>query len=143
VGVVFTIAGIAQLTGAAPWGPRAEWPETLEQLMAAMRSQMAPFYAGFFQSVLVAHRDVVGIVAPLIHIVVGVALVLGLATRTAAAIALVSLLNYMAMMGVLPYHPNPVAAFAALALALLLTAPDHAWTIRTVLARRVVEGSAG
>jgi thiosulfate dehydrogenase (quinone) large subunit len=130
LGVVFVFAGVGQLRGTEPWGPATDWPLSLQQYDQATRAQMPGFYAGFFQSALVQHKDLVATLLPSIHVLIGVSLLLGVATRPAAAVALFCLVNYMAMTGVMPYHPDAISALAALTLAVLLTKPDQVWSVR-------------
>jgi len=142
LGVVFLLAGLGQLGGADPWGARTDWPTSLMQYVAATRSQIAPFYAGFFHLVLVPYKDFFGALMPAVHIAVGVPLILGVATRPAAGVGLFCLLNYMALTGVMPYHPDAMSALAALMLAVVLASPDAVWSLRTVMRSRRLEKTA-
>jgi uncharacterized membrane protein YphA (DoxX/SURF4 family) len=136
VGVVFIVAGVGQLRGADPWGPPGDWPTLLQQYVDATRSHIAPFYVGFFRSILLPHKDALARLIPSLHVAIGLALLLGVATRLAAAVALFCLINYMALTGVMPYHPDAISALAALVLAVLLTAPDDVWSVQGVVEAR-------
>lgn len=135
LGIVFAVAGVGQLLGAQPWGRPADWPKSLQQYLEAFGGKPAPFYAGFLQSVLIAHKDFVAVLLPSIHLVIGVALVLGVGTRFTTAVALFLLVNYMALTGAMPYHPDPISALAALMLAVWLANPKL-WRGAQVFARR-------
>jgi uncharacterized membrane protein YphA (DoxX/SURF4 family) len=136
LGVVFVVAGMGQLAGVEPWGPRSEWAKSLLAIIAAMGSHVASFYDGFFRSVLVPHEDFLGTLMPLVHIAVGVPLIVGVGTRLAAGTALFCLVNYMAMLGFMPYHPNPISALAALTTPVLFAGPEDVWSIRATLVQR-------
>jgi uncharacterized membrane protein YphA (DoxX/SURF4 family) len=133
LGVVFGVAGVGQVVGASPWGRATDWPTSLQRYFVVFRARPAAFYSGFFQ-VLVVHKDVVAVLLPWIHVIIGVALLLGVATRITTGLALFLLVNYMALTGVMPYSPDPVSALAALALAVCLADPDT-WRMGPALAR--------
>jgi uncharacterized membrane protein YphA (DoxX/SURF4 family) len=97
------------------------------------RAKPAAFYSGFFQ-LLIVHKDLVAVLLPWIHVIIGVALVLGVATRITTVVALFLLVNYMALTGVMPYGPDPISALAALALVVCLANPDI-WRVGPALAR--------
>ena len=136
LGLVFALAGIGQLNGVDPWGPRSQWPTSLMRYVAATGSQIAPFYAGVYRLVLMPHKDFVGTLMPIVHVAIGLPLLLGLATRPAAGVGLFCLMNYMALTGVMPYHPDAMSALAALMLTVLLTSPNEVWSLRTVMRSR-------
>jgi uncharacterized membrane protein YphA (DoxX/SURF4 family) len=71
------------------------------------------------------------------ELVLGAVLVLGLATRLAAAVAAVILVSSMVAAGVTPSPTaSSQAAFAAIALALLIGAAGRTFGVDSVLARR-------
>jgi uncharacterized membrane protein YphA (DoxX/SURF4 family) len=133
LGVVFAVAGVGQLLGASPWGRATDWPTSLQRYLGAFGAKPAAFYSGFFQ-LLILHKDLVAVLLPWIHVIIGVALVLGVATRITTVLALFLLVNYMAMTGVMPYSPDPIAALAALALAVCLADPEI-WRVGPAFAR--------
>jgi uncharacterized membrane protein YphA (DoxX/SURF4 family) len=76
-------------------------------------------------------------VLPWVELLVGVLLVLGMATRFAAALAAVLLVNYMLAAGqVLSLITSSQLALAAIALALLIGAAGRTFGVDSVLARR-------
>lgn len=134
LGVVFAFAGVEQLLGTPPWGATRDWPTSLQKYLAAFGAKSAPFYTGFSQSVLVAHKDIVAVLLPWIHVIIAMALLLGVATRMTTTIALFLLVNYMALTGVMPYSPDAISALAALMLAVLLANPEQ-WCVVPAIAR--------
>ncbi|MFI5250489.1 MAG: DoxX family protein [Gemmatimonadales bacterium] len=134
-GVVFAATGVAQFFGLDPWQTWREWPATLQQYLAATGQHTAPGYDVFVRSVLVPHAALLAPIVAWAHIIIGVSLVLGLSTRLAAGAALVCLINYMALTGVWPYHPDPISALASLSLAVLLAKPDSIWSLTAVRRR--------
>jgi uncharacterized membrane protein YphA (DoxX/SURF4 family) len=133
LGVIFAVAGIGQLLGASPWGRATDWPTSLQRYFGMFRAKPAAFYSGFFQ-LLIVHKDLVAVLLPWIHVIIGVALVLGVATRITTVVALFLLVNYMALTGVMPYGPDPISPLAALALVVCLANPDI-WRVGPALAR--------
>ena len=119
LGVVFAVAGVMQLLGLDPWGRAADWPTRLGLYLAAFHTRPVAFYYAF----LVSHKAVVAMVAPPLHIVLGVALILPFATRITSAVALALLVSYMALAGFLPWEPDPVTVLAWLALTVCLANP--------------------
>jgi uncharacterized membrane protein YphA (DoxX/SURF4 family) len=96
-----------------------------------------PFYQEFVQRVVVPN---VSLFAGLIawgELVVGTTLVLGLATRLSAALALLLAVNYMLAKGAWLWTPSSSdAAFAAIAIALLVGAAGRTFGLDSVLAKR-------
>jgi uncharacterized membrane protein YphA (DoxX/SURF4 family) len=95
------------------------------------------FYRPFVESVLLPNSTVVAPVVGWVEAFVGVTLMVGLATRFSAALAVVLALNYMFAKGEWFWTPwSYDAAFLVIALALLIGAAGRTLGVDTMLARR-------
>jgi thiosulfate dehydrogenase [quinone] large subunit len=96
-----------------------------------------PFYQPFLERVVLTNAPFFAALVTWSELLVGVALVLGLFTRFAAAAALVLALNYMFAKGAWFWTPSSNdAAFVAIALALLIGAAGRTLGVDAFLARR-------
>jgi thiosulfate dehydrogenase (quinone) large subunit len=123
----------------------AAWPKVQEDFaprLATFLDQVAlvkghPFYQQFIREVVVPNATVF---APLIvwgELLVGIGLVLGLATRLSATVALLLMANYMFAKGAWFWTPSSNdAAFAAIAIALIIGAAGRTFGVDAFLARR-------
>jgi uncharacterized membrane protein YphA (DoxX/SURF4 family) len=137
LGVVFVVAGVEQWLGLEPWGRAADWPTRLDLYLQAFHSHPVAFYHAF----LVSHKDVVAAVAPPLHVILGVLLLLGFVPRITAGVALAVLVSYMALTGfIMPWHPDPVVALAWLAFTILIANPVP---IRFYIAGAFLIGTVG
>jgi thiosulfate dehydrogenase (quinone) large subunit len=128
LGVVLGVAGVRQLVGAAPWVAAGQtWPAAVHQRLLESLPHTASWYRGTVNTVLLPHTDLVAPLVASVHLVLAVALVLGLGTRLAAALAMLLLLNYMAAAGTQVYSPGPIAVLAALALTVSLCDAGRVW----------------
>jgi uncharacterized membrane protein YphA (DoxX/SURF4 family) len=128
LGLVLGVAGVRQLVGAAPWVAAGQtWPAAVQQRLVEWSPHTASWYRGTVNMVLLPHTDLVAPLVAWVHIVLAVALVLGLGTRLAAALAVLLLLNYMAAAGTQLYSPGPIAVLAALALTVSLCDAGRVW----------------
>jgi uncharacterized membrane protein YphA (DoxX/SURF4 family) len=136
LGVVFAVAGVRQLAGAAPWvKPGGTWPMAMKQKLIDWSAHTPAFYRHAVQyladhAVTLAHHVAV------IHVVLGIALIAGLLTRFTGALAVLLLCNYMAAAGTKPFSPGPAAAFTALALAVSLGNAGLLWGLDGTIERR-------
>src|SRR5215469_4079605 len=119
LGVVLTVAGVMQLLGLEPWGRAADWPTRLDLYIAAFHAHPVAFYHAF----LLSHKTIVAMVAPPLHVALGVTLITGFARRITSAVTLALLVSYMALAGFLPWQPDPVTALAWLALTVCMANP--------------------
>lgn len=100
-----------------------------------------PFYQLFVRQVVQPHAAVFAAILPCAELLIGVALVLGLLTRLAAAGAILLLLNYLLAKGAWFWYPSSNdAAFILIALALLIGAAGRTRGLDALLARRWPRG---
>jgi len=85
---------------------------------------------------LINHANTMAHDVAVIHIVLGLALIVGLLTRITGAVAVLLLCNYMAASGTKPFSPGPAAAFAALALVVSLGNAGLLWGLDGTIDRR-------
>jgi thiosulfate dehydrogenase (quinone) large subunit len=145
VGLVFIVAGVRQLGGTAPWvTPGETWSAAVHQQLTTWAPHTAGWYAGILTHVLLPHSDVIAPLVAWAHVVLGVALVLGLSTRLAAGLAVLVLLNYAAAAGSKVYGPGPTAVLTALALTVSLADAGRVWGLdarrRTSAAESTMSG---
>ena len=96
-----------------------------------------PFYQEFVRAVVLPHAHVFASLVSWGEVLLGIALVLGLCTRLAAAAALLLMVNYMFAKGNWPWYPSSNdAAFAAISLALLIGAAGRTLGLDIFLAER-------
>ena len=96
-----------------------------------------PFYQRFLEQVVLTNAPVFAALVTWGELLVGVTLIVGLLTRFSAATALVLALNYMFAKGAWLWTPSSNdAAFAAIALALLIGAAGRTLGLDAFLARR-------
>jgi uncharacterized membrane protein YphA (DoxX/SURF4 family) len=130
LGVVLLVAGIPKIT--------ADYTPRLTQFIENVALERGhAFYQQFIQAVVLPH---VGAFASLVawgEVLAGAALVLGLATRLAAAGTLFLMVNYMFAKGAWPWVPSSNdAAYAAISLALLIGAAGRTLGVDEFLANR-------
>lgn len=130
LGVVLLVAGLPKV--------RDDFtPNLLGFLRNVALEKGHPFYQEFVQSVVLPH---VGVFAALVswgEVLVGLALVLGFATRFAAAAAFLIMLNYMFAKGAWPWTPSSNdAAYLAISAALLIGAAGRTLGVDEFLAKR-------
>lgn len=137
VGVVFAVAGMGQLRASAVWtDPGQSWPAALHEQLAQWLPHAASWYSPILTQWLMPHADSVAPLVAWLNLLMGVALVLGVATRLVAAAAVVLLLNYAAAAGHSIYGAWPTAAYTALALTVWLARAGREWGVDAVLAPR-------
>ncbi len=96
-----------------------------------------PFYQAFTRAVLIPNAAAFAGLVVWGQIVIGAALVLGVATRLAAAAALLMMVNCMLANGALPWTPTSFgAAYGMISLALLIGAAGRTLGVDEFFARR-------
>jgi thiosulfate dehydrogenase [quinone] large subunit len=109
-------------------------------LLAALpklQKDFTPVLTGFVEQVVLPNAPVFAVLVTWAELLVGVTLILGLATRFSAAVALVLALNYMLAKGAWFWTSSSNdAAFVAISLALLIGAAGRTLGLDTLLARR-------
>jgi uncharacterized membrane protein YphA (DoxX/SURF4 family) len=108
--------------------------------MRAQLTTWAPHAAAWYAPIVtefwIPHAETFAPVIAWLHVLIGVALVLGVGSRAASLSRLVLLLQYMAAEGGRPYWPGPTAAYSALLLAVFLAGAGRQAGIDYLLARR-------
>jgi thiosulfate dehydrogenase (quinone) large subunit len=130
LGVVFLVAGIPKVKNDFT-------PHLTGFLQDVALTKGHEFYQGFVNQVALPHAAVFAILVSWGEVLAGVALVLGLATRFAASVALLLLLNYMFAKGAWFWTPSSNdAAYIAISLALIIGAAGRTLGVDEALARR-------
>jgi thiosulfate dehydrogenase (quinone) large subunit len=130
LGLLFLYASIPQLRG----GFAVDLSGFLNDV-ALIKS--AEFYREFLHAVVLPNAPLFARLIPWGELLVGVSLLLGLATRLSAAGALLLLVNYMLAKGAWFWYPSSNdAALAAIAVAIIVGAAGRTFGVDAVLARR-------
>ena len=111
-------------------------PDELAGFLAFARSHAFGWYASFLDAVVVPHAALFGKLIVVAEVSVGLALILGVATRLAAVTALWLLANYLCAKGRMPWYPGIDASDILLALIILFTAAGRTFGIDRFLHRR-------
>ena len=129
--------GTVFLVAAGPKLGRDFSPQLVEFLQNVGFKRAYPFYRWFLATVVLPNAHLFGLMIPWGELLVGTLLILGLLTRLTAAGALLILVNYMLAKGAWIWTPSSNdAAFALIALALLMGAAGRTLGVDSVLARR-------
>jgi uncharacterized membrane protein YphA (DoxX/SURF4 family) len=130
LGVIFVIAAVPKVRGGFAPG--------LHGFLDHVTLQKAPdFYRGFVEQAVLPHVGFFAGLIPWTELTIGVTLILGLGTRLSSAAALVLLVNYMLAKGTWFWFPSSNdAAWAAVALALIIGAAGRTFGVDAMLARR-------
>jgi thiosulfate dehydrogenase (quinone) large subunit len=130
LGVVFLVAGIPKVKDDFT-------PHLTGFLQNVALTKGHEFYQGFVSQVVLPHAAVFAILVAWGEVLVGLALVLGVAARFAASAALLLLLNYMFAKGAWFWTPSSNdAAYVAVSLALIIGAAGRTLGVDEALARR-------
>ena len=130
LGVILLVAGIPKLRGDFT-------PEVADFLRKVALVDGHPFYQEFVRSVVLPHVGAFAMLDSWGEVLIGAALVLGLATRFASAAAILLLLNYMFAKGAWFWMAwSNDAAYVAISLALLIGAAGRTLGVDEFLARR-------
>jgi thiosulfate dehydrogenase (quinone) large subunit len=130
LGVVFLLAALPKL--------QQDFAPALTGFVQQVGLQRGhPFYRQFLDEVVLTNAPFFAALVTWSELLVGVTLILGLATRLFAAVALVLALNYMFAKGAWFWTSSSNdAAFVAIALALLIGAAGRTLGLDAFLARR-------
>jgi uncharacterized membrane protein YphA (DoxX/SURF4 family) len=130
LGVVFLVAGIPKIRGDFT-------PRLIDFLHNIALIRGHEFYRGFVNQVVLPHASVFALLVSWGEVLAGLALVLGIATRFTASVALLLLLNYMFAKGAWFWTPSSNdAAYVAISLALIIGAAGRTLGVDEALARR-------
>ncbi|HEY8196844.1 MAG TPA: DoxX family protein [Gemmatimonadales bacterium] len=130
LGVVFLIASLPKL--------QKDFTPGLTGFVQQVGLQRGhPFYQQFLEQVVLPNAAFFAAVVTGSELFVGVTLIMGLMTRFSSSVALILALNYMLAKGAWFWTPSSNdAAFAAIALALLIGAAGRTLGLDSFLARR-------
>lgn len=129
LGVIFLIAALPKLQ-------QDFTPHLIGFVQQVGLTSGHPFYQQFLQQVVLPNAAFFAALVTGSELFVGVTLILGLMTRFSASVALILVLNYMFAKGAWFWTPSNDAAFAAIALALLIGAAGRTLGLDSFLARR-------
>ncbi|MGH7499591.1 MAG: DoxX family membrane protein [Gemmatimonadales bacterium] len=130
LGVVLLVAGVPKVREDYP-------PKLIGFLQNVALEKGHAFYQEFVSSVVLPHAGVFAALVSWGEVMIGLALVLGFATRFTAAAALLMLVNYMFAKGAWPWTPSSNdAAYVAISLALLIGAAGRTLGVDEFLAKR-------
>lgn len=129
--------GVVFLTAALP---KLDWdftPSLVGFLEGVALSKGHPFYQEFVRQVVLPNAPLFGWLVTWGELAVGVLLLVGLWSRLSAVVALLLAVNYMFAKGAWFWTPSSNdAAFAVIALALMVGAPGRTLGLDAFLARR-------
>jgi thiosulfate dehydrogenase (quinone) large subunit len=130
LGTVLLIAAIPKLEGDFS-------PGMAGFLQGKALDQSHSFYRDFLQDIVLPNVHLFARLVTWGELLAGVLLILGLMTRLSAAVALLLTLNYMLAKGAWPWMPSSNdAAFAVIALAIMIGAAGRTFGLDALLARR-------
>ena len=130
LGVVFLVAAVPKVS-------RDITPSLAGFLEKVALTKGHPFYQDFVREVVLPNAPFFAWLVTWGELAVGVLLILGLLTRLSAAVALLLVVNYMLAKGAWLWTPSSNdAAFAVIALALLIGAAGRTLGLDAFLARR-------
>lgn len=101
LGLVFIVAGWPKISDLGNWPARMRGA-----VENAFLPQSHDFYRGILESLILPNIELFAYIVAIGEIVIGIALLIGLATRVFSALAVFFLLNYMSMKGALFWTPS-------------------------------------
>jgi thiosulfate dehydrogenase [quinone] large subunit len=130
LGTVFLVAAVPKLNG--------DFTRQLVEFVENVGLKRGhPFYRPFLDTVVLPNAHLFGLMIPWGELLVGALLLIGLLTRVSAAGAMLIVVNYMLVKGAWLWTPSSNdAAFAVIALALLIGAAGRTLGVDGLLARR-------
>jgi uncharacterized membrane protein YphA (DoxX/SURF4 family) len=130
LGIIFLVAGYS----------KSVVPVSVQMFGLLNRGGVDPtfaWYRSFTHSVVLPHADVFGALLVLGEIYVGVALLFGVTTRLAAAVAIFLLLNFMCAKEVFPWNPSICdSPDIVLCLVIMIGAAGRTWGLDRLLHAR-------
>ena len=132
LGIIFLVAVTPKLTARPDFTPRL-----VGFLENVALTQGHAFYQAFIEGTVIPHAAGFATLVVAAELAAGLLLLLGAATRLAALISIVLLLNYMFAKGMWPWTPaSNDGALIMIALAVLLTGAGRLLGVDAALARR-------
>jgi len=132
LGAAFLYAA-SNKVGTDKWG---HWPEWMAGFATTQLPHTMRLYRPILTGLILPHAELFAPLVAVAEITVGVALILGGATRLAASIGIVLTLDYFLMKGDLVVDVSNDIAFVVGLIALLATAAGRTLGVDTILARR-------
>ena len=121
LGVIFCVAVYSKIVG-------GRFPAQLSGFLNQMLPNATPAYQGFARTVLLPHADWVAVLVIVAETFVGIAMLVGVATRLASLAAVLLLANYMLVKGMTPWTPaSNDAADIVLAIVVGVGAAGRVW----------------
>jgi uncharacterized membrane protein YphA (DoxX/SURF4 family) len=119
--------------GSANW---SHWPEWMAGVIAGRLPEVTPLYRPFLTSVVLPHITFFAPLVALTEVAVGIALILGGATRLAAAVGILLTANYFLLDGMTVVDVSNDAAFMVGLAILVTTAAGRVLGVDAMLSRR-------
>jgi uncharacterized membrane protein YphA (DoxX/SURF4 family) len=130
LGVIFLVAAYSKFAG-------GRFPNHLELFLSQMLPSATNWYQAFARAIVLPNVSAVAILVMIGEAFVAVALILGLTTRLACALAVLLLANYMLAKGMTLWSPaSNDAADIVLAIVVAIGAAGRSWGIDAVLHKR-------
>ena len=127
------LSAASNKVGSANW---SHWPEWMAGVIADRLPEVTPLYRPFLTGVVVPHVTFFAPFVALTEIAVGVALILGGATRLAAAVGILLTTNYFLLDGMSVVDVSNDAAFIVGLAILVITAAGRVLGFDAFLSRR-------
>jgi thiosulfate dehydrogenase [quinone] large subunit len=128
--------GVALLVAGTPKVRDVFTPHLIEFLQNVALERGHPFYQEFVRNVVIPNAGVFAALVGWGEVLAGAALVLGVATRFAAAAVFLLMVNYLFAKGAWFWMPSNDAAYAAISLALMIGAAGRTLGVDEFLAKR-------
>jgi uncharacterized membrane protein YphA (DoxX/SURF4 family) len=127
------LSAASNKVGPGKWG---HWPEWMGDFIQTQLQQAAGFYRPILTAVILPHTGFFAPFVAIMEIAVGVALIVGGATRLAAALGILLTLNYFLLDGMSVIDVSNDAAFIVTLAVVLVTAAGRTAGLDAVFARR-------
>jgi uncharacterized membrane protein YphA (DoxX/SURF4 family) len=127
------LSAASNKVGSSNW---SQWPGWMAGVVAGRLPDATPLYRPFLTGVVVPHVAFFAPFVALTEIAVGVALILGGATRLAAAVGILLTTNYFLLDGMTVVDVSNDAAFMVGLAILVVTAPGRVLGLDAFLSRR-------
>ncbi|HZY96019.1 MAG TPA: TQO small subunit DoxD [Candidatus Cybelea sp.] len=130
LGIIFSVAAYSKIVSGS-------FPSHLGAFLAQMLPNASGWYQAFAHAIVIPNVTVVAVLVMVGETFVGIAMILGLTTRLAAAVAVLLLFNYMLAKGMTPWSPaSNDAADIVLAIVVGFGAAGRLWGVDAVLQQR-------
>ena len=113
----------------------ASWPQNMSQFLTSQLKQTYGFYRPFIVGVVLPHAALFARAIAVTEVALGLLLLFGAATRLAAVIGLVLIVNYTLAFGEIPWQSGQDQAFLVGLVIVLITDAGKAFGLDQWLAR--------